>query len=50
MVMGSPGKVVRTLSEEQAAGIRAGAAHYVENARRFRTGAVEQAAAVAIKD
>ena len=50
MVMGSPGKVVRTLSEEQAAGIRAGAAHYVENARRFRTGAVAQAAAVAIKD
>ena len=50
MVMGSPGKVVRTLSEEQAVGIRSGAAHYVENARRFRTGAVAQAAAVAIKD
>ena len=50
MVMGSPGKVVRKLSEEQAEGIRAGAAHYVENARRFRTGAVARAAAVAIKD
>ena len=50
MVMGSPGKVVRTLSEEQAEGIRAGAAHYVENARRFRTGAEEQAAAAAIED
>ena len=50
MVMGSPGKVVRTLSEEKAAGIRAGAAHYVENARRLRTGAVEQVAAVAIED
>ena len=50
MVMGSPGKVVRTLSEEQAKGIRAGAAHYVENARRFRTGAVEQSAAAAIED
>lgn len=50
MVMGSPGKVVRTLSEEQAKGIRAGAAHYVENARRFRTGAVAQAAAAAIED
>ena len=50
MVMGSPGKVVRTLSEVQAAGIRAGAAHYVENARRFRTGAVSQAAAAAIDD
>jgi carbonic anhydrase/acetyltransferase-like protein (isoleucine patch superfamily) len=34
--MGSPGKVVKTLSDEQAAGIRMGAAHYVENARRFR--------------
>ena len=50
MVMGSPGKVVRKLSEEQAEGIRAGAAHYVENARRFRTGAVVQASAFAIKD
>ncbi len=50
MVMGSPGKVVRTLSEEQAKGIRAGAAHYVENARRFRTGAVKQSAAAAIED
>ena len=36
MVLGSPGKVVKTLSAEQAQGIRAGAAHYVENARRFR--------------
>jgi carbonic anhydrase/acetyltransferase-like protein (isoleucine patch superfamily) len=36
MVMGSPGKVVKTLTDEQAAGIRMGAAHYVENARRFR--------------
>lgn len=46
MVMGSPGKVVRTLTDEQAAGIRAGAAHYVENARRFKAGAVVQSAAV----
>ncbi len=36
MVLGSPGKVVRTLSDEQARGLRVGAAHYVENARRFR--------------
>ena len=36
MVMGSPGKVVKTLTDEQAAGIRMGAAHYVVNARRFR--------------
>ncbi|MEQ9451908.1 MAG: gamma carbonic anhydrase family protein [Pseudomonadales bacterium] len=38
MVLGSPGKVVKTLSDEQAAGIRIGAAHYVENARRYRAG------------
>ena len=37
MVLGSPGKVVKTLSQEQAAGIRMGAKHYVENAKRFRT-------------
>jgi len=36
MVMGSPGKVVKTLTDEQAAGIRMGAAHYIVNARRFR--------------
>lgn len=36
MVLGSPGKVVKTLSQEQAAGIRMGAKHYVENAKRFR--------------
>lgn len=36
MVMGTPGKVVKTLSEEQGMAIRSGARHYVENARRFR--------------
>ena len=36
LVMGSPGKVVRTLSEEQMAGLRASAAHYVDNGRRFK--------------
>ncbi len=36
MVLGSPGKVVKTLSDEQGAAIRIGAAHYVENAVRFR--------------
>ena len=39
MVMGSPGKVVRTLTDEQAQSIRIGAAHYVENAKRFKNGA-----------
>ena len=36
MVLGSPGKVVKTLSEEQGMAIRIGAKHYVDNARRFR--------------
>ena len=35
MVVGSPGKVIRTLSEDQLAGIAAGAAHYVENWKRY---------------
>ncbi len=38
MIMGSPAKVVRTLSDEQAAGIRHIALHYVANAKRFRAG------------
>ncbi len=38
LVMGSPGRVVRTLSPEQAAGISAGAVHYVENWKRYRAG------------
>ena len=45
LVMGSPGKVVKTLSEEQGRRIRMGAVHYVENARRFRDGLRPQAAA-----
>lgn len=36
MVLGSPGKIVKTLSDEQAMGLRIGAAHYVENGRRYR--------------
>ncbi len=35
LVLGSPGTVVRTLSDEEVAGLRAIAAHYVENARRY---------------
>ena len=50
MVMGSPGKVVRTLTDEQAAGIRVGAAHYVENARKFKAAAAQQSAAVLVAD
>jgi carbonic anhydrase/acetyltransferase-like protein (isoleucine patch superfamily) len=36
VVMGSPGKVVRTLTPEQAAGVAAGSMHYVENWKRFK--------------
>jgi carbonic anhydrase/acetyltransferase-like protein (isoleucine patch superfamily) len=36
LVMGAPGKVVREVSEAQAARITAGAVHYVENWKRYR--------------
>jgi carbonic anhydrase/acetyltransferase-like protein (isoleucine patch superfamily) len=36
LVMGSPGKVVRTLEPAQAEAIAAGAHHYVANWKRFR--------------
>ncbi|MGB5324372.1 MAG: gamma carbonic anhydrase family protein [Pseudomonadales bacterium] len=35
MVLGCPGKVVRTVSEAQRQALAQGAAHYVENAARF---------------
>lgn len=38
MILGSPAKVVRQLSAEQLEGLRQSARHYVDNARRFRTG------------
>ncbi len=36
LVMGSPGKVVRALTDAEIARIRWSAQHYVENAQRFR--------------
>ena len=36
LVMGAPGKVVRELSPEQAMRVALGAAHYVENWKRYR--------------
>lgn len=36
LVMGSPGKVVRQLTEQQQQAVAAGAAHYVDNAQRYR--------------
>jgi carbonic anhydrase/acetyltransferase-like protein (isoleucine patch superfamily) len=38
MVLGAPGRVVRTLSPEEGRALGAGAAHYVENWKRFRAG------------
>ena len=35
LVLGSPGKVVREITEEQAKGLTMSAAHYVENGRMF---------------
>ena len=36
LVMGSPGKVVRTITDKQLATIKYGADHYIENIRRYR--------------
>ena len=38
VVFGSPGKVVRQLTDEDQARMRRGAAHYVANAQRFAKG------------
>jgi carbonic anhydrase/acetyltransferase-like protein (isoleucine patch superfamily) len=38
MIIGSPAKVVRQLTPEQIEGLRRSAAHYVENAERYRKG------------
>lgn len=38
MILGSPAKVVRELNAEQQSALRMSAAHYVENARRFKNG------------
>ena len=37
LVMGSPGKVVRELTDAEVEGLQAAAAHYVANARRYAT-------------
>ena len=36
LVIGSPGKVVQQLSEDQIEGLKAGAQHYVENSEWFK--------------
>jgi carbonic anhydrase/acetyltransferase-like protein (isoleucine patch superfamily) len=35
MVLGAPGRVVKTLTEEQAAALRLSADHYVQNWQRY---------------
>ena len=42
LVMGSPGKVVRELSDAQKKMLEASAAHYVHNAQRYARDLVEQ--------
>ncbi len=42
MVLGSPGKVVKTLDAETQAMLAVNAQHYVSNARRFNESLVEQ--------
>ncbi|WP_271409014.1 gamma carbonic anhydrase family protein [Pseudomonas sp. Q1-7] len=42
LVMGSPGKVVRELTEQQKKMLEASAAHYVHNAQRYARDLVEQ--------
>ncbi len=37
LVLGAPGKVVRSLNQEDHEGMTAAAHHYVENSRRFRS-------------
>ena len=37
MIIGSPARVVRSLTEEQLQGLRLSADHYVANAKRFKT-------------
>ncbi len=38
LIVGSPAKAVRQLSEEQIANVQRAAAHYVNNAKRYRAG------------
>lgn len=42
LVMGSPGKVVRQISEQQMKILEASAAHYAHNAKRYATELFEQ--------
>jgi carbonic anhydrase/acetyltransferase-like protein (isoleucine patch superfamily) len=41
LIVGSPGKVVRELSEEEKARLQKSADHYVDNTRRYANRLVE---------
>ena len=41
MIFGSPAKVVRQLSPEQLAGLKMSAQHYVDNAKRYKSGLIK---------
>jgi carbonic anhydrase/acetyltransferase-like protein (isoleucine patch superfamily) len=41
LVMGSPGKVIRPLTDPERRKLEASAAHYVDNARRYLRGLAE---------
>ena len=41
MILGSPAKAVRQLSEAQLAGLKMSAQHYIDNARRYKTGLIK---------
>lgn len=38
MILGSPAKVVRELTPEQILGLKMSAQHYIDNAKRYKTG------------
>jgi carbonic anhydrase/acetyltransferase-like protein (isoleucine patch superfamily) len=38
LIVGSPAKVLRSLTEEQIEGLKASAAHYIQNGRRYALG------------
>ncbi|MEG1768732.1 MAG: gamma carbonic anhydrase family protein, partial [Comamonas sp.] len=38
MIIGSPAKAVRELTPEQIEGLRNSAQHYIDNARRYKSG------------
>lgn len=42
LVVGSPAKIKRTLSDEQIEGLKENAEHYVDNMRRFKSGFKKQ--------